>query len=693
MILNQIFSDRHPRGYVATAAGFLLLVTLSCPGMWAQPSHPFVRLSSPGMWAQLSRPASPPVKPSAPAAVAPVQPPGTAHEMTAADLEAFLDGLMPAQLEREDIAGAVIAVVKDGQVIFAKGYGYSDMAKRTPVTPDSTLFRPGSISKLFTWTSVMQLVEQGKLDLDRDVNDYLDFKIPPAYGKPITLRNLLTHTPGFEDTWNDMFVRDAQHMYPLGQYLKTHIPVRIFPPGSVPAYSNYGAAIAGYIVQRVSGKPFEQYAAENIFLPLGMKQTTFVQPLPEELKPLMSKGYKLASSDPKPFEFSEAFPAGSISTTALDMCNFMIAHLQNGKFGSSQILRPETATLMHSRLFGTDDRLNGFAHGFYEESANGHRIIGHGGDTQYFHSDLHLILDSNVGFFVSYNSKGKGELDPRSVLFKKFLDRYFPYTQPPADKMDTAKADATSIVGFYQGSRRWENSFLKVVSLFPVGLGQAKVLANSDGTISIDSFEGPNGQLLKFEEVDPLFYREVNGRSHLAFKRDGDGQMQFQSNEPDAIFQKVGFWENKDFNFANLILSLGVMILTVVLWPVGALVRKHYGRPLDLSPLDRKLRLGVRLVCLLFIIFFLGWAGVFVWCLGDFITLMTAAGPWILCFGILGVMCVLGTILVCVNAFRSWKTTGRWIWAKLHDTALALSCVGLTLFSLTWKLMNFNLHY
>jgi hypothetical protein len=169
--------------------------------------------------------------------------------------------------------------------------------------------------------------------------------------------------------------------------------------------------------------------------------------------------------------------------------------------------------------------------------------------------------------------------------------------------------------------------------------------------------------------------------------------MQFQSNEPDTIFQKVGFWENKNFNYFNLCFSLGVMILTVLSWPVGALVRKHYGRPLDLSPLDRKLRLGARWVCVLFIFFFVGWVGVITWGVGDFINLMTAVGPWILRFGVLGVICVLGTILVCVNAFRSWKTPGRWIWAKLHDTALALSCVGLTLFSLTWKLMNFNVHY
>jgi CubicO group peptidase (beta-lactamase class C family) len=609
--------------------------------------------------------------------------------MTATDLEAFLDGLMPAQIEREDIAGAVVAVVKDGQVIFAKGYGYSDMAKRTPVTPDSTLFRPGSISKLFTWTSVMQQVEQGKLDLNRDVNDYLDFKIPPAFGKPITLRNIMTHTSGFEEAGKDLFVKDAQHMDSLEYYVKNHIPERIFPPGTVPAYSNYATALAGYIVQRVSGKPFEQYVAENIFTPLEMKRSTFVQPLPEDLKPLMSNGYDRASSPAKPYEFVEAFPAGSVSTTARDMCNFMIAHLQNGQFGSVQILRPETATLMHSRVFGSDDRLNGMAHGFYEESANGHRIIGHGGDTELFHSDLHLILDSNVGFFVSYNSTGKGEPNLRLFLFEKFLDRYFPYTQPAPGKIENAKADAASVAGLYLMSRRFESSFLKLTSL----LAQMKVFTNSDGTISINPslLTGPNGQPLKFEEIGPLFYREVHGRYHVGFKRDGNGQLQFQFDWPVFVFQRVGFWENKYFNYTNLIFSLGVMILTLVLWPVGALIRRYYGRSLDLSPLERKLRLGVRLVGILFICFFGGWLAVLEQ--AQVPVAQNALSPWIIFLGMLGVLCTCGAVFVCWAAFRSWSVPKRWIWTKLHDTALALACLGLVWFALNWNLMNFNTHY
>src|SRR5262249_62234852 len=151
--------------------------------------------------------------------------------MTEADVGAFLDGFMPMQLERENIAGAVVLVVKDGRVLFAKGYGYSDVGKKTPVTVDATLFRPGSISKLFTWTAVMQLVEQGKLDLDKDINDYLDFKIPATFPQPITLRNVMTHTPGFAETAKDLFVKDTGEMKPLGAYLADHLPNRISPPG------------------------------------------------------------------------------------------------------------------------------------------------------------------------------------------------------------------------------------------------------------------------------------------------------------------------------------------------------------------------------------------------------------------------------------------------------------------------------
>ena len=196
-----------------------------------------------------------------------------------------MDGAVNAELIARHIPGASVALVRGDQVIFAKGYGYADIEKRQPVVANQTLFRIGSVSKLFIWTAVMQLWEEGKLDLDADVNTYLkDFQIPATYSEPITLKNLMTHTPGFEDLATDgrLFVNNSSDIMPLGKYLKDRMPARIRPPGEVTAYSNYGSALAAYIVAQVSGMPYDEYVEKNILLPLGMRNTTFEQPLPPE---------------------------------------------------------------------------------------------------------------------------------------------------------------------------------------------------------------------------------------------------------------------------------------------------------------------------------------------------------------------------------------------------------------------------
>jgi CubicO group peptidase (beta-lactamase class C family) len=610
------------------------------------------------------------------------------HDLIAPDLEAFLDGLLPAQLEREDIAGAVVAVVKDEKVLFAKGYGFADVAKRKPVSSSDTLFRPGSISKLFTWTSVMQLVEQGKLELDRDVNDYLDFKIPAKFGKPITLRNIMTHTSGFEETAKELFVADAARMRPLGEYLRDHIPARIFPPGVTPAYSNYATALAGYIVQRISGKPFDQYVAEHIYTPLGMLHSTFEQPLPPNLLPLMSNGYQRGSQPAKPFEFVQAFPAGSVSTSATDMCAFMLAHLQDGQWNGAQILKPETAKLMHSRAFGSDPRLNGMALGFYEETRNGHRILGHGGDTLYFHSDLHIIPDASVGFFVSYNSAGKGEVSSRTFLFEKFLDRYFPYTPHAAVPVASAKEDAQKVTGLYIGSRRGEATFLRITEL----LGQLKVFFNSDGTMSIDPLKGTNGELKRYEEIAPLLYREVNGQDLIGFHKNSNGLMEFSIDYPFFVFERASLTDNKLFNLLIFGLSLSFIALAVLFWPIGAAIRWHYGTKLNLTAPEKRLRLAVRIVCILDLVFVVGWI-VFISGTNEVGNLSRSRDPILYFLEILGVVGALGTLIVILNSLRSWTKTGKWIWARLFDVALALSCVGFTWFIWHWNLINFNLRY
>jgi CubicO group peptidase (beta-lactamase class C family) len=622
----------------------------------------------------------------------------TRHELTRADVEEFFDLLIADQLARENIAGAVVGIVKDGQVIFAKGYGYADVAKGIPVTADASLFRIGSISKLITWTAAMQLVEQKKLSLDEDVNAYLDFKIPPAFGKPITLRNLMTHSGGFEDTWRDMGVEDPRQATQLESYVKDHIPRRIYPPGEVSAYSNYGATLTGYLVQRISGKRFEDYVDENIFRPLGMNRTTFAQPLPKDLAPMVSQGYGVASSPPGPFEIMNSFPAGSVSASASDMCRFMLAHLQDGQLNGARILSAETARLMHSRMFTFDERMNSWAYGFYEESTNGHRIIGHGGDLQRFHSDLHLILDANTGFFISYNSKGIGDLGlDRQRLLQMFMDRYFPMMSAASSVVSKSTNEAATsnpdVAGIYLGTRRWESSVLKLVALFPAPNGQVEVSVEPDKTIRIDGFEDAAGQPLKFRQIASLLYEDAENHQRVAFRRGWDGKMQMQVGAPDEIFIQVHAWQKKPLSYLVLIVGLGVVVLVTVSWPVAALLRKHYARDLTLSDSEGALRIAIRVVSILFCVLLFGWAAVFVVGLQDFVRIMTGLGRWIIVFGVVGIFCALGTVFLWWKVLQSWRATDVRRWVKVHGVVGALACTGLLWFALLWNLMNFNLHY
>jgi CubicO group peptidase (beta-lactamase class C family) len=618
---------------------------------------------------------------------APKATPAAPAPLTEADVSAFLDGVVPLQIERNDIAGAVVTIVKDGEVLFSRGYGYADVEKKKPVSDTDTLFRPGSISKLFTWTAVMQLVEQGKLDLDRDVNAYLDFKIPATYPQPITLRNIMTHTPGFEETVKELFVAKPKDMAPLRQYLAEHMPQRIFPPGTTPAYSNYATGLAGYIVQRVSGEKFEDYIAAHIFQPLGMTHATFVQPLPENLKALMSQGYQVGSGKPKEFELIPASPAGALAVAGQDIARFMMAHLQDGEFNGQRILKPETARLMHSRQFGLAPELNGMCLGFYEESRNGHRIIGHGGDTMWFHSDLHLVLDQNFGFFISQNSAGKGDVGLRTAVWKKFRDRYFPYEPPQATPPASKMADAKMVSGSYLASRRSETNLLRIGAY----ISELEVSSHPDGTIQTDAAKDFNGQPKKFEEIAPLVYRDVNGQAKLVFLKNPSGGFTLAGDFPAVEYQTVPWYQNENFVFYLLVGCVVVLALTLIFWIIAALVRRHYGRKLELAPAQRGLRLMTRIVCIIQLGAFAAWTGVFLRLLGD-ITRSAGMDPWFHLAQALTIVGVLVTILAIVNMIAAWLSE-RWWWSKIWETLIALACVGFVWLAIFGHLWGWSVKY
>ncbi len=498
----------------------------------------------------------------------------TAPALTAADAEAFLDGLVPTALKTARVPGAVVVLVKDGQPLVQKGYGLADWDKNIPVDPKKTLFRPGSVSKLFTWTAVMQLVEQGKLDLDADLNKYLDFTIPGRNGKALTLRHVMTHTTGLEETARDLLTYDGAGP-DLGKVLKGYIPPYVYDPGTTPGYSNYATSLAGYIVQRVSGLSFDDYLDQRVFAPLGMKNSTFRQPLPEALKAQMSKGYVTWDEKPKGFEVISMPPAGSMSSTGEDMGRFMLAFLQQGKLGDVQILKPETVKQMHGQLTRPLPALMGIGLGFYEQNINGHRVLAHGGDTVLFHSDLLLFVDDGIGLYISVNAPGHERQGGwlRDKLFEAFADRYLPdarpATKPEVDEA-TAKQHAQQMAGAYRNTRREDSTWLSVLQL----LSPVKVQALEDGRVSIELA----GARSNYREVKPYFWEEEHGKRRLQAVVE-NGKVRHWGLEPFVfafIFEPVPFMASPAV-LLLLCAALGVLVLTALLWPVAAVLRRRHG--------------------------------------------------------------------------------------------------------------------
>jgi CubicO group peptidase (beta-lactamase class C family) len=386
-----------------------------------------------------------------------------------ADLAAFVDGFVEARMRAHHVAGVTVSVVHDGELIFAAGYGHDDVAAGRAVAPERTLFRPGSISKTFTWTAVMQLVEQGRLDLNADIRTYLpELAIADTFAEPITLAHLMAHTPGFEESvMGHLFVDQADRVQPLLDYLKTHQPARVRPPGVAGAYSNFGTAVAGLIVANVSGMSWEDYADRYLFGPLGMTRSTFREPwgaqraeapMPEALRQDVSRGYahRGGSFRAGGFEYvGQIGPAGALATTATDMARWMLAHLNGGELGGARILAADTARRMHAQHWTPHPDMPGLAHGFIESSIHGYRAIGHGGGTVHFLSDMQLLPELGFGVFIATNTAGGG-----GQLIDGFVHalvaRLFPAGPGwPAGPSDAgAVAPATDYAGSYLSTRR-----------------------------------------------------------------------------------------------------------------------------------------------------------------------------------------------------------------------------------------------
>lgn len=644
---------------------------------------------------------SPSVAPAAgtPNPVNPIPP--KLQTLNKTDLDAWLDGFMPYAMHTGDIPGAVVVVVKDGQVLTARGFGYANVEKRTPVDPERTLFRPGSVSKLVTWTAVMQLVEQKKLDLDRDVNTYLDFKIPPRDGEPVTLRQLMTHTAGFEEAAKDIIFYDAAHLQPLGALLKTWVPERIYAAGTTPAYSNYATALAGYIVERASGERFDDYVDHHIFAPLGMHTATFRQPLPDTLATQMAIGYSKSGKASSGFEIIGPGPAGAMSASGTDMARFMIANLQQGELDGKRIFSAPTAAAMHDTPLASVNPmsliapLNRMKLGFFETNVNGREVIGHLGDTEAFHTSLHLFMKDGVGFYVSFNSAGKagaaGTL--RGALFHDFADRYFPDASPQDGRIDaqTTAEHARMMSGNWRNSRRSESSFFSILGL----IGQTKIEVGANGELVIPALVGPHGRPREWVEIAPYVWRDRNGHDRLAAKV-VDGQvvrwsMDFMS--PFMVFDRVPAGKSGVWILPALYASLAILLLTFLSGPVGWFSRRKYKTRLALTGSALRVYWATLILSGLTLVILAGWAGLFTSMLSSLKNATDSSDPWLWLLQVLGGLVFLAAVLVSGWNLRLTWTDGRSGARKLWSVLVVASTLLILYVALRFGLIAFTVNY
>ncbi|WP_022885563.1 serine hydrolase domain-containing protein [Glaciibacter superstes] len=631
---------------------------------------------------------------SAQALVAPPIPtPVTTAELNQADVDAWLDGLLPAALDRSGIAGAAVSVVHDGAVLTERGFGRSDTGNgETPakaVDPESTLFRVGSVSKLFTATSVLQLVESGDLDLDTDVNDYLDFTLPATFDEPITLRHLLTHTAGFEERLDGNVRSDGN--LSLHDFVSINPPERVFEPGTVPAYSNYSNALAGYIVERVSGMPFEEYVDRQIFDRIGMDSSSFEQPLPAPLASRLSNAYANASGPAAPFEFVGPVPAGALSASTADISQFMLAQL--GELPDEQSLFSDaTRELMQQPALDADS-LGAFASGprmtlgFFDDSRNGHRIIGHGGDTQFFHSHLQLFPDERTGIYVTLNSSGASPIDTlelREAVVQGFADRYFPATSGATETTvtDTGAEHAALAAGTYETSRSFQSTFISAIGL----PSQVQVTTEAEGRLLITP--GPESlHPALFEEIEPWVWQEVDGQRIITL-RESDGAVDAIGFSSAFAFLRVDTVHNSAIAFPVLGVSAAVLLGSLLLWPIGAFVRRRLNLPARVGRKGSVVRILTRVGSGSAVLALVGWLVSIMLLLGDQ-SLPELALRALQGLQLIGVLAIVPAVLNVINGIRhhtGWKIlVGRIL--------VVLALGGVAWFALVFKLIAPSVSY
>jgi CubicO group peptidase (beta-lactamase class C family) len=597
--------------------------------------------------------------------------------VTYEELSKVIDPLIAEWIEKHKGAGAVVTITNRERTVFEKGYGFSDVEARKPFAADSTLVRPGSISKLFTGIAAMQLADRGKLDLDRDVNEYLDFRIPTLEGGvPVTLRRLLRHRAGFEEHLRDLFTRRPDPE-PLRSLMPRSLPQRIFPQGNVAAYSNYGMALAGYIVERVSGEPYADYVARHILEPLGMNRSTFKQPLPEALAPTMAKGYFSADKPVGFFETIADSPAGGLSATGADMARFMRALLNGGALDGVRILSAERLQEMMAPQ-GDETPAGHLGLVFFGGSFEGHKFLGHGGGTMGFLSGLQLLPEEGYGLFFSYDgSRTEGHLpNVARTLAQRFLPK-----AGSTERRESAAVDAGRITGVYRPSRRSETTFVKVAYGL---LNQIRIVADAKGNLHVSSALWPFG---KGRTLTPI--------GAGAFEGPDGGRLYFDGVKfaaPAAELLRVPFSEDVRWVLPALLASAFVLLLTLLAWPVLALWRRWRKSPLSDSAACPRMYAVTRIAALAAATVMA--VTIYIWLASRDLSIFSGAlDPVLVAWYALAWFTVAAAFPVAWFAAVYWQRSVGSLWTRIHQTLMAGSLAFLAWFFVTFHIAGTTLNY
>ncbi len=597
-------------------------------------------------------------------------------------LEKLIDPI--AQKDLTENVGSVLTVIHDGRIVFSKGYGRANLETKKVVDPSKTLFRIGSISKTFTAIAVMQLVEQGRLTLDADINTYLKaFKVTSPFGKPITMRHLLTHTAGFQENTSNFFSDRPEDLESLEAAMLRLQPKLVRPPGEAPMYSNYGIALAGYIVEVISGKAYAQYIQNHILTPLGMTHSSAMQPLPANLEPDVALGYD--GGDPKQpqakaFELISISPAGAISATGSDMARYMRMLLNGGELEGKRILKTSTLEAMFAPQFRLQPSSVGMGFVFWRELFGEQLAVSHGGDTQWFHSSMRLFPKQKLGVFVSVNSTG-GSL--RRDVTRALRKAYFPGVVPKVTGETQAQALKNVSGGSYRSLRMEADKFTKVmglVQLHPTNLG--------NGQLEIQGSVIP-GQNLRLVQTAPLVYRVSKSPNEFDVGNDGysfsnDGRYMTVDSDYSA-FERVPALENDSLHLGllafGLLSSLGVI--------VGAIFRGLRGvfrHVRKLQPaLNRPRWTGV--LAFTSAIAFLAT----IVCVMVGLAQFAVSAPPILYVGAtLSIVAALLTVGLLITSIQAWRMNWWNAFARVRYSLLTLSSLGMVFFLNTWNLLGFH---